>query len=64
MNKWLKLSIAVILGAIGGYAYYYFIGCNSGTCPLTSNWHITTLYGAGVGLVLGFPSKEKKKEEE
>lgn len=64
MNKWLKLSIAVVLGALGGYAYYYFIGCNSGTCPLTSNWHITTLYGAGVGLVLGFPTKEKKKEEE
>lgn len=59
MNKWFKLSIAVVLGAIGGYAYYYFIGCNSGTCPLTSNWVITTLYGSSIGLVLGFPTKKK-----
>ena len=60
MNKWIKLAIAVVIGSIGGYAYYYFIGCNSGNCPLTSNWHITTLYGAGMGLVLGFPVKRKK----
>lgn len=60
MTKWLKLSIAIVLGAVAGYAYYYFIGCNTGNCPLTSNWKITTLYGAGIGLVLGFPTKDKK----
>jgi len=56
-----RLLIAVLIGALGGYAYYYFIGCNSGTCPITSNPVNTTLYGALMGLLLGF--KDKKTEE-
>lgn len=59
MNKYLKISLGVVIGAIGGYAYYHFFGCN-GTCPLTSNWHVTTLYGAVVGLVLALPGRKEK----
>jgi len=36
----------VILGAIAGYFYYHFVGCNSGTCAITSNPINSTLYGA------------------
>ena len=64
MNKYLKLSIYAAIGASLGFAYYYFIGCNSGTCPITSNWHISTLYGAFMGVVAGFEFPSKKKEEE
>ncbi|MFH1049746.1 MAG: DUF6132 family protein [bacterium] len=60
MNKYTKLSLGGAAGAILGYAYFYFIGCGSGTCPLTSNWHISTLYGAVVGLALAFPVKKKE----
>ena len=42
----------VALGALGGYAYYFFIGCTSGTCPITSNPWISTAYGALIGAVL------------
>ncbi|MGB9702445.1 MAG: DUF6132 family protein [Candidatus Kapaibacteriota bacterium] len=49
-----------IIGGILGFAYYYFIGCNSGHCPLTSNWKITTAYGFFSGLVVGFPTKKKQ----
>ncbi len=63
MNKYLKLSLGAILGAAAGYAYYYFVGCSSGTCPITSNWHISTLYGAGMGLVAVFPTKKKVDTE-
>lgn len=67
MNKYLRISLGTIAGAILGYGYYYFIGCSSGTCPITSNWHISTAYGAVVGLALSFPTKkklEKKNDDE
>jgi len=51
---------AAMLGATAGYAYYYFIGCSSGSCPITSSPWISTLYGAGMGLVVAMPSSKKK----
>ena len=59
MNKIFKLAIGAGTGALLGYAYYYFIGCGSGSCPITSNWHISTMYGAAMGLLLTFPTKKK-----
>jgi len=55
--NWVRLSIGLILGAIGGYAYYYYVGCASGTCPIQSDPVIMTLYGAGMGGVLFFGNK-------
>ena len=43
---------AILLGAIGGFAYYKFIGCKSGVCPITSNPWISALYGALIGAML------------
>ena len=42
-----------IAGAFGGYLYWYHIGCKSGTCPITSNWYSTSLYGALLGYLSG-----------
>ncbi len=64
MNKYWKLGLFGLAGSILGFAYYYFIGCESGNCPITSNWHISTLYGAMMGLIAGFPIPTKKKSEE
>jgi len=52
-----------VLGMIAGYAYYYFIGCNSGACPLTSNPFISTGYGLGAGLILGWDGKKKNNRQ-
>ena len=41
-----------VLGALGGFAYYYFIGCSSGTCPISSNPWASTAYGTLIGAVL------------
>jgi hypothetical protein len=43
---------AIILGGIGGFAYYKFVGCRSGACVITSNPWISTLYGALIGALL------------
>jgi hypothetical protein len=55
---WLKLGVFVVLGALGGFAYYAFIGCTSGTCPITSNPYISTGYGALIGATLGWERKK------
>jgi hypothetical protein len=52
----------VVIGAALGYAYYFFIGCRTGSCPITSNPYISTLYGAFAGLILALPSKKKTGE--
>ncbi len=59
---WLKLAVFVALGALGGFAYYAFIGCTSGTCPITSNPFISTGYGALIGAVLGWERKQKSSQ--
>jgi hypothetical protein len=47
----------VIIGGIAGgglgFAYYRFVGCPSGTCPLTSNPIISTICGMVVGALIG-----------
>lgn len=45
----LKLLIGVGLGGAAGFAYYRFVGCSTGACPLTSNPWISTLYGMLLG---------------
>lgn len=59
------LKIAgIITGAVGGYLYYYFVGCNSGACPITSNPYISIAYGALMGYLLFdlFKKKESKTD--
>jgi hypothetical protein len=45
----LHLILGIVIGGVAGYAYYRFIGCSSGACPLTSNPYISTIYGAVMG---------------
>ncbi len=48
-----RLIIGAIVGGGLGFAYYKFIGCSSGTCPLTGNPIISTIYGAVLGALIG-----------
>lgn len=56
--------IGLAAGAIGGYAYYYFIGCNTGSCPLTSNPYISVIFGAVIGYLLFDMFKKKETSDE
>lgn len=44
-----KLIIGIVIGSSAGYLYYYFVGCATGTCPITSNPYMSVLYGAVMG---------------
>lgn len=37
------------LGSLAGLAYWYFVGCASGTCLITSNWYTSMGYGILMG---------------
>ena len=49
--KIIRYVLPVFIGALGGYLYYDYIGCNNG-CTITGNPFTSTAYGAAVGAVL------------
>jgi hypothetical protein len=66
LNKRIQI-IFTIAGALGGFLYWKFVGCTSGTCPIKSVWYWVTLWGTAVGYLLGdflhdFLIKQKKKD--
>ena len=44
--------ISTIIGAGLGFAYYKFIGCRTGACPITSNPWISTVWGGLIGFLI------------
>lgn len=60
--KWMKRGLPILLGATAGYAYYHFIGCVSGACPITNNPWSSIGYGALLGFLLT-PRTDKKNVE-
>ena len=48
----IRIILGPVIGAVIGFGYYKFIGCSSGTCPITSNPWISTLYGALMGFMV------------
>ncbi len=64
LKHWLKIA-GIATGALGGYLYYYYVGCINGTCPITSNPYRMMIYGALIGLLLFdmFSSDKSHKKE-
>lgn len=52
IRKNLLKIIGAMLGGAAGFAYYHFVGCTSGTCPITSNPYISIAYGAFLGYLV------------
>jgi hypothetical protein len=56
MKKFLSQNIlsiiGVAVGAVGGYLYWHYIGCSSGSCDITSKPFHSTLYGSVMGGLL------------
>lgn len=65
MKKWFQINklyfLGAFIGAIGGFLYWKYVGCLTGTCAITSNPVRSTLYFAAFGaLIFGSFKKEKK----
>ena len=56
MKKSKSMILRIIIGAVAGgglgFAYYKFVGCSTGSCPLTSDPIISSLYGMVVGALV------------
>ena len=48
----LRVALGVVVGGVLGLGWYKLVGCSTGTCPLTSNPFISTLYGCIVGALV------------
>lgn len=48
----IKIIIGVAIGGVLGFLYYKFIGCSTGTCPITSKPLNSVIYGAVMGLLV------------
>jgi predicted membrane protein len=62
MKKWIILATGVAIGALGGFLYWYYIGCLSGTCVITSSPFNSTIYGSIMGALLATMLKRDGKE--
>lgn len=57
LNRFFRNNLFMVLlapvGALLGFAYWHFIGCNTGTCNITSVWYNSTAYGLVLGALVG-----------
>lgn len=45
-------AIAATAGATTGFVYWYYVGCHSGTCAITSSPINSSVYGGIMGILL------------
>ncbi len=46
------IVIGMVVGGGLGFGYYKLVGCSTGTCSLTSNPILSTIYGGIVGALI------------
>lgn len=54
--------LGVLLGGLGGFAYYYFVGCSTGSCAITSKPVNSSVYGMVMGYLLLTTFQKTKKQ--
>ncbi len=61
LKNYLLVFAGIIAGGIAGFLYWKFVGCESGTCAITSSPLNSSLYGMVVGALLFSSFKSSKK---
>ena len=59
--KYQRNLIGITLGARAGFLYWNYVGCESGTCAITSMPINSTLYGALMGYLVAGMFKRNVK---
>ncbi len=62
-RKSLRYLIGTFIGGTIGFLYYWFIGCNTGTCPITNNPYNSVIIGSVMGFIWTFSPGKSAKEE-
>ena len=63
IKKYWKYAAFTAAGALVGFAYWRFVGCRSGSCPITANWQTSVLFGSMIGF-LAVPTSRKDKKQD
>ena len=50
--KFWKPLLSVLVGGVLGFLYYYFVGCTSGACTITSDPYNSIIMGGVLGLLI------------
>lgn len=63
LKKYFRLIniIGLVIGIILGYIYYIKVGCNSGSCPITSNPWMSMIWGGILGYLVSDLFKKTKE---
>ncbi|MDF1559316.1 MAG: hypothetical protein P1P83_03835 [Bacteroidales bacterium] len=70
LKRYLPEIAGAAAGAFGGFIYWKYVGCLSGTCAIKSNWYLMVPWGAVLGFLAGsvigdlIRKKGKKKEQQ
>lgn len=62
----LRWVIGMSLGAVAGLAYWKYVGCLTGSCPITAQWYTSGAYGLVLGGMLAnsFQRKPPKNPDD
>ncbi|MCX6156829.1 MAG: hypothetical protein WCK13_09710 [Ignavibacteriota bacterium] len=63
VKKYILTIILTVVGMAGGFLYWKYVGCASGTCAIKSNVMLMTGYGGVIGGLFGsmFKGFNRKK---
>jgi uncharacterized membrane protein YjjB (DUF3815 family) len=62
-KKYIPSTFWAFIGAILGYLYYIFVGCN-GSCMIASSPWFSTMYGTLLGILLGNVFRKSNVKQE
>jgi hypothetical protein len=62
-KKYMLIGVGVLIGASTGYAYWYYVGCTSGTCSITAVCYRSSIYGGAMGGLLASTFKSFKEKK-
>ena len=55
-------GLGIAVGGFGGFLYWYYVGCFSGACPITSSPVNSTIYGSVMGVLFVNMFKRDRKK--
>jgi presenilin-like A22 family membrane protease len=54
-GSFLKALLGLVIGGLAGFLYFYFVGCRSGACAITSNPVSSIITGSILGFIIASP---------
>lgn len=63
LRRWRIPILSTVIGGIGGWLYYRYVGCLTGTCPIASNPYLMPVYGSAIGFLLGYALHPRRNQD-